>query len=118
MPAASVAADATRLPSCPSVICAKPATCCRPTPAPIPLFQVQPPTYQGYSRGIRVEAFQKRDSDGGLTLYVQRESPGKDLETNWLPAPNVPFFTVLRLYWPKPETVEGKWTAPSMAKAN
>jgi len=59
----------------------------------------------------------KRDADGGLTLLIQYESPGKDQETNWLPAPKGPFIMFLRLYWPKPEALEGKWTAPSVAKA-
>src|SRR6184192_1324258 len=54
----------------------------------------------------------KRDADGGLTLIVQNESPGKDKEANWLPAPNGPFSMIMRLYWPKEEAVEGKWTAP------
>ena len=26
-------------------------------------------------------------ADGSLTLYVQHESPGKNKEPNWLPAP-------------------------------
>ena len=42
----------------------------------------------------------KKDSDGGLTLYIQNESPGKELEMNWLPAPKGPFMVVMRLYWP------------------
>ena len=33
----------------------------------------------------------KRDADGGFTIYVQKDSPGKDKEANWLPAPNRPF---------------------------
>jgi len=49
----------------------------------------------------------QKDADGGVTLYVQHESPGKDKESNWLPAPGGPFFTVLRLYWPKPEALNG-----------
>ena len=53
----------------------------------------------------------KRDADGGLTLYIQNESPGKDKEANWLPAPKGPFFMAMRLYWPKAEALEGKWTA-------
>ena len=44
----------------------------------------------------------KRDADGGLTLLIQNESPGKDKEANWPPAPMGPFIMYLRLYWPKP----------------
>ena len=58
----------------------------------------------------------KRDADGGLTLYVQHESPRADLESNWLPAPGGPFFCVLRLYWPKDEALNGKWRAPPLEK--
>jgi hypothetical protein len=53
----------------------------------------------------------KRDADGGLTLIVQNESPGKDNEANWLPAPKGPFSMIMRRYRPKPEALEGKWTA-------
>jgi hypothetical protein len=59
----------------------------------------------------------KRDADGGLTLLIQNESPGKDKEANWLPAPKGPFVMYMRLYWPKPEALEGKWTPPSVNKA-
>ena len=58
----------------------------------------------------------KRDADGGLTLLVQNESPGKDKEANWLPAPKGPFMMAMRLYWPKDEAVEGKWIAPKLKK--
>jgi hypothetical protein len=54
----------------------------------------------------------QRDADGGLTLLIQNESPGKDKEANWLPAPKGPFVMAMRLYWPKEEAVDGKWTAP------
>lgn len=59
----------------------------------------------------------KRDADGGVTLYVQHESPGGEKESNWLPAPGGPFFCVLRLYWPKPEALDGRWKAPALQKA-
>ena len=59
----------------------------------------------------------KRDADGGLTLLIQNESPGKDNEANWLPAPKGPFAMYMRLYWPKEEALEGKWTAPKLKKA-
>ena len=56
----------------------------------------------------------KKDADGGVTLYIQNESPGKDREANWLPAPKGPFMMAMRLYWPKEEALEGKWTAPTL----
>lgn len=59
----------------------------------------------------------KRDADGGITLHVQNALPGADAESNWLPAPNGPFFCVLRLYWPKPEAVDGRWKAQQMQQA-
>jgi hypothetical protein len=52
------------------------------------------------------------DVDGGYTLYVQNQSPGKEREANWLPAPPGPFALVLRLYWPKPDALSGQWQAP------
>lgn len=58
----------------------------------------------------------KRDVDGGLTLYVQNESPGKDKESNWLPAPIGPFFMAMRLYWPKPAALDGTWKAPELQR--
>jgi hypothetical protein len=57
-----------------------------------------------------------RDADGGLTLLIQNESPGTDKEANWLPAPKGPFFMAMRLYWPKAEALEGKWTAPPLKR--
>jgi hypothetical protein len=57
-----------------------------------------------------------RDADGGLTFYVQNESPGKDKEPNWLPAPKGPFVMAMRLYWPKQEALDGTWKAPPLSK--
>ncbi|MDP3584760.1 MAG: DUF1254 domain-containing protein [Thiobacillus sp.] len=56
----------------------------------------------------------KHDADGGITLYIQNESPGADREANWLPAPRGPFLAVMRLYWPKEEALNGTWTAPAL----
>lgn len=58
----------------------------------------------------------KKDSDGGITLYVQNDSPGADKESNWLPAPPGPFFMAMRLYWPKPEALSGEWKAPALER--
>jgi hypothetical protein len=57
-----------------------------------------------------------RDSDGGITLYIQHDSPGKDKEPNWLPAPAGPFFMAMRLYWPKQEALDGTWKQPPLKR--
>jgi len=59
----------------------------------------------------------QKDADGGLTLLIQKDSPGKEKEANWLPAPKGPFAMYMRLYWPMEEALEGKWTAPKVNKA-
>jgi hypothetical protein len=59
----------------------------------------------------------KLDADGGLTLLIQNESPGKNKEANWLPAPKGPLFMALRLYWPQDEALKGNWIAPPLNRA-
>jgi len=65
----------------------------------------------------------KKNDDSSLTLYIQKDSPGKDKESNWLPAPNGPIYLVMRLYWPKTEPPsilppgEGTWKPPGIVAA-
>jgi hypothetical protein len=60
----------------------------------------------------------KKNPNGSLTIYIQKDSPGKDKESNWLPAPNGPIYVVMRLYWPKTEQPsilpigQGSWQPP------
>ncbi len=56
----------------------------------------------------------KKDADGGLTLYIQNESPGKSKESNWLPAPKGPFAMYMRLYWPAQAALDGSWKQPPL----
>ncbi len=66
----------------------------------------------------------KINSDGSLTLYIQKDSPGKEKEANWLPAPNGPIYLVMRLYWPKetPPSIlpvgKGTWQPPAVVAAS
>jgi hypothetical protein len=65
----------------------------------------------------------KKNADGSLTIYIQKDSPGKDKESNWLPAPNDEIYLVMRLYWPKTEAPSilpagaGSWTPPGIVQA-
>lgn len=64
----------------------------------------------------------KKSSDGSVTIYIQKDSPGADKQANWLPAPNGPIYLAMRLYWPKTEAPsilpagEGSWQPPGIVK--
>jgi hypothetical protein len=64
----------------------------------------------------------KKNPDGSLTLHIQKDSPGADKESNWLPAPNGEMYLVMRLYWPKTEAPSilppgtGTWQPPGIKK--
>jgi len=67
-----------------------------------------------------------KNADGSVTIYIQKDSPGKDKEANWLPAPDDTAYMVMRLYWPKPATEavsilpvgKGTWKPPGFVVAN
>ncbi|MCA3563382.1 MAG: DUF1254 domain-containing protein [Methylocystis sp.] len=57
--------------------------------------------------------------DGSTTLYIQKDSPGKDKESNWLPAPEGDFILMMRLYWPdedNPTILNGSWKIPGVRR--
>jgi hypothetical protein len=60
----------------------------------------------------------KLDLDGGLTIHIQADSPGKEMQSNWLPAPNGPFMVAMRCYFPKPALLKGEWKQPAIARTN
>ena len=63
----------------------------------------------------------KTNKDGSVDLYIQQESPGKDKEANWLPAPSGQFILMMRLYWPTetpPSLLDGTWKVPEVKEAS
>lgn len=57
----------------------------------------------------------KTNPDGSVDVYIERKSPGKDKESNWLLAPADRFILIMRMYWPKdiaPSILDGSWTPP------
>ena len=62
----------------------------------------------------------KTNADGSVDLYIQHKSPGKDKESNWLPAPADRFILITRMYWPKdspPSILDGTWKIPPVKQA-
>jgi hypothetical protein len=63
----------------------------------------------------------KANPDGSVDLYIQHESPGKDKDSNWLPAPADTFILMMRLYWPKeskPSLLDGSWKIPQVEEVH
>jgi hypothetical protein len=61
----------------------------------------------------------KTNADGSIDLYLQKDNPGPDKESNWIPAPDGAFIPMFRLYWPKespPSVLNGSWWPPVIRK--
>lgn len=69
-----------------------------------------------YSLGTKSKSFLKNNSDGSLTLYYGNKSPGKELETNWVPAPDGNFSLYIRAYWAEKSVLDGTWMPPQVEK--
>jgi len=68
-----------------------------------------------YSIGDRTKGL-KYGEDGSLTLYVQKDSPGPDKESNWLPAPAGPMSIISRMYGPDDKILDGTYKFPDPVK--
>jgi hypothetical protein len=75
-----------------------------------------PNALKRYSLGTKSKSFLKYNDDGSLTLYFGAKSPGKDKETNWVPAPNGTFSLYIRCYWSEPAVLDGTWMPPQVEK--
>jgi len=69
-----------------------------------------------YSIGDRTPGLKFAD-DGSLTIYIQKDSPGKDRESNWLPSPAGEFNLMCRFYGPQQTIMDGKYKLPSVKRA-
>ena len=56
----------------------------------------------------------KFDKQGGVTIYIQKDSPGKGKEANWLPVPAGSFLLQMRCYWPEKAVLDGSWQPPKV----
>jgi hypothetical protein len=74
-----------------------------------------PNALQRFSLGTKNKNL-KYDADGSLTLYAGAKSPGKDKESNWLPAPNGTFSLYIRAYWADKAILDGAWQPPKIVQ--
>ena len=66
-----------------------------------------------YSIGSQTKS-SKKDTDGSMTIYFQMDYPGQEREGNWLPTPEGPFYTVLRIYGPDDKLLNGPYKLPEI----
>jgi hypothetical protein len=68
-----------------------------------------------YSLGTKNKTL-KKNADGSLAVYAGAKFPGKDKESNWLPAPDGHFSLYIRAYWGKEGILDESWTPPVIKK--
>jgi hypothetical protein len=68
-----------------------------------------------YKIGDATEGLQY-NADGSLDLYIQKDHPGKELESNWLPAHNGKFSLQARFYWPEKDALNPLYVPPAVEK--
>jgi len=82
----------------------------------MPKFLLVPNPIGRYSIGDRTPVLQVA-ADGSVTIYLQKDSPGPDKESNWLPAPAGNFILWLRVYEPGAAILDGTYKVPPVAQA-
>jgi len=60
----------------------------------------------------------KHNEDGSLDVYIQKENPGEDKVSNWLPAHDGLFSLLARLYVVNPENLDPLYAMPAVNKLN
>jgi hypothetical protein len=80
-------------------------------------YNLVPNPIDRYSIGDRTPGV-KPNGDGSITFYFQRESPGPEKESNWLPTGAEGWFPILRLYVPHPEVVNATWECPPIKRVD
>ena len=76
-----------------------------------------PNTLNRFALGTKNKTLKYND-DGSLTIYLGNKSPGKDKESNWIPAPEGNFSAWIRSYWPDQPILDGTWKPPIVKAAN
>jgi hypothetical protein len=68
--------------------------------------------FKRYSIGSTTDGL-KKNGDGSITIYIQKENPGADKQSNWLPAPAGSFNLTMRLYGAQTPILDGSYRLPA-----
>jgi hypothetical protein len=68
-----------------------------------------------YSIGSTTDGL-KTAEDGSITIYIQKNNPGADKQSNWLPAPANDFNLTMRLYGAQTPILNGSYRLPGVRK--
>ena len=66
-----------------------------------------------YSIGDRTPGLVTAD-DGSLTIRIQHAAPDGEARANWLPAPDMPFYLLMRMYLPSIAVLNGQYVIPGI----
>jgi hypothetical protein len=83
----------------------------------VPDFYLVANPIDRYSIGDRTPGL-KTAEDGSITIYLQKDSPGPERESNWLPTPAGAFRPILRMYRPRREILDGTYILPAITRAD
>jgi hypothetical protein len=73
--------------------------------------------FKRFSLGSTTDGLKKND-DGSLTLYIQKDRPEGDRVSNWLPSPTGAFNMTMRFYGPEPSVLDGTYRLPAVRRAD
>ncbi len=71
--------------------------------------------FKRYSIGSTTDGL-KAAPDGSITIYIQKDNPGADKQSNWLPAPAGSFNLTIRLYGAQTPILDGSYRLPGVKK--
>jgi len=71
--------------------------------------------FKRYSIGSTTDGL-KKDPDGSISIYIQKDDPGADKQSNWLPAPAGSFNLTMRLDGAETPILDGSYRLPAVRR--
>jgi hypothetical protein len=71
--------------------------------------------FKRYSIGSTTDGL-KKGADGSISIYIQKDNPGADKQSNWLPAPSGSFNLTMRLYGAQTPILDGSYRLPGVQR--